>query len=359
MQTSVTFNCLNTSQIFIKPVGVTSLNIVAIGGGGGGGGGGNASHGGSAGIVNTTFNGLTDGSYNITILVGGFGYGGAFNSDNGGGGGGMTEVISTVDSISIISGGGGGGGEDINSLNGGDGCYNNTGFGGQGYGLNGGGGGNAGVGGAAGIDGTPGKTYSMGGNGGSGAIRETYDGGGQGGGGGKGGYNKGGDGGGGGEEYGYDGGGGGGAGYGGGGGGSWSAPEYAIGGGGGAGGSYSNNNNIINYFTANSAYNSAGIGGTPYNNGINGLVIITYTALLTSPIICIPKCPPKPLKKPGIAFGGTENIVGFEATQAFRYKTLVSLPFTSRASGTTRIINTPLNSNGYLCGPPPPRNKFG
>ena len=70
-------------------------------------------------------------------------------------------------------------------------------------------------------------------------------------------------------------------------------------------------------------------------------------------------CPPPILYKPGVAFGGTENIVGFEATQAYRYQSLVSLPFTSRASGSTQIINTPLNKYGYKCAPPPPRNRFG
>jgi len=60
-----------------------------------------------------------------------------------------------------------------------------------------------------------------------------------------------------------------------------------------------------------------------------------------------------------VAFGGTENIVGFEATQAYRYQTLVSLPATSRASGKAVIINTPLNQYGYKLPPPPPRNRFG
>jgi hypothetical protein len=72
---------------------------------------------------------------------------------------------------------------------------------------------------------------------------------------------------------------------------------------------------------------------------------------------CIITCPPPPINKPGVAFGGTENIVGFEATQAYRYQVLVSLAGTSRASGTTRIINTPINSCNI--GPPPPRNRFG
>ena len=70
-------------------------------------------------------------------------------------------------------------------------------------------------------------------------------------------------------------------------------------------------------------------------------------------------CPPPILYKPGVAFGGTENIVGFEATQAYRYQSLVSLPFTARASGSTQIINTPLNAYGYKLPPPPPRNRFG
>jgi hypothetical protein len=70
-------------------------------------------------------------------------------------------------------------------------------------------------------------------------------------------------------------------------------------------------------------------------------------------------CPPPPIHKPGVAFGGTENIVGFEATQAYRYQSLVSLPFTARASGSTQIINTPLNAYGYKLTPPPPRNRFG
>ena len=78
-----------------------------------------------------------------------------------------------------------------------------------------------------------------------------------------------------------------------------------------------------------------------------------------SGINCVITCPPRPIPKPGVAFGGTENIVGFEATQAYRYQVLVSLPGTSRSSGTTRIINTPLNQYGYKLPPPPPRNRFG
>ena len=78
-----------------------------------------------------------------------------------------------------------------------------------------------------------------------------------------------------------------------------------------------------------------------------------------SGINCVITCPPRPIPKPGVAFGGTENIVGFEATQAYRYQVLVSLPGTSRSSGTTRIINTPLNQYGSKLPPPPPRNRFG
>ena len=74
--------------------------------------------------------------------------------------------------------------------------------------------------------------------------------------------------------------------------------------------------------------------------------------------ICNP-CPIPPIPKPGVAFGGTENIVGFEATQAYRYQVLVSLAGTARGSGTTRIINTQLNQYGYVNPPPPPRNRFG
>jgi len=78
-----------------------------------------------------------------------------------------------------------------------------------------------------------------------------------------------------------------------------------------------------------------------------------------STVNCVITCPPRPIPKPGVAFGGTENIIGFEATQAYRYQVLVSLAGTSRASGTTRIINTQLNQYGYVNPPPPPRNRFG
>lgn len=74
-----------------------------------------------------------------------------------------------------------------------------------------------------------------------------------------------------------------------------------------------------------------------------------------STIICIPKCPPKPLKKPGVAFGGTENIVAFENTQAYKYSVLVNVSNNGRST----IINTPLNQYGYKLPPPPPRNRFG
>jgi hypothetical protein len=106
-------------------------------------------------------------------------------------------------------------------------------------------------------------------------------------------------------------------------------------------------------------YDGAGVGGTSTQDSKNGLVIITYEEPTPPiPTICIPNCPPRPIPKPGVAFGGTENIVGFEATQVYRYQTLVSLPFTSRASGQTRIINTQLNKYGYKYPPPPPRNRF-
>ena len=84
-------------------------------------------------------------------------------------------------------------------------------------------------------------------------------------------------------------------------------------------------------------------------------LVVTITP---SPPECVIRCPPRPIPKPGVAFGGTENIVGFQATQAYRYQSLVSLPFTSRASGQTRIIHTQLNKYGYTSPPPPPRNRF-
>ena len=80
---------------------------------------------------------------------------------------------------------------------------------------------------------------------------------------------------------------------------------------------------------------------------------------IQQPFVCTNICPPRPLPKPGIAFGGNTNISGYDATQANRYSNLVSLPFTSRGSGKTVIINPTLNKYGYTCPPPPPRNKFG
>ena len=127
--------------------------------------------------------------------------------------------------------------------------------------------------------------------------------------------------------------------------------------------------NTLHSFTGPTTDGSTPTASVIYQNGIlygttlfggntSGGTLFSYELPIQPPIICNP-CPPRALPTPGVAFGGTENIVGFEATQAYRYQSLVSLPFTSRASGSTQIINTPLNKYGYKCAPPPPRNRFG
>ena len=65
-------------------------------------------------------------------------------------------------------------------------------------------------------------------------------------------------------------------------------------------------------------------------------------------------CPPPVFAKPSTSFGGNNNIPTYLNTKAFRYSQLVSLPFTSRGSGTVIIINDPNATKP----PVPPRNRF-
>ena len=99
--------------------------------------------------------------------------------------------------------------------------------------------------------------------------------------------------------------------------------------------------------------------GTTYSGGggSNGGTLFSYTLPIPPipPAICIPKCPAPVFSKPGVSFGGTENIVAFENTQAYKYSVLVNVPNNGRST----MIYTPLNKYGYKNPPPPPRNRFG
>ena len=265
-----------TSNGTFTPVtGVTTYNFVVIGAGGGAYGVGN---GGNGGIVKTTYTNITN---NLNIIIGGGGANGGESevSYAYGSGGGLTQVVG--DNVNIISGGGGATGIDENndSINGGDGCYNNTPAGGPGQGgAVSGLGGKNGLGGAGGIsdinggtggayngsgNGLPGSTVTNAGGGGGGAGSNGITGAGSGGGGG--GYNGGGGGACGGSgalpPCGGGSGSGGGSGYGGGGGGG-SSGDAGAGGAGGAGGSIAllGATNVSYYTAPDSTYGNYGSG---------------------------------------------------------------------------------------------------
>ena len=251
---SRTFDTPGAAVDFTVPVGVSSIEVLAIGGGGGAG---YQSTGGGGAAVTATID--VEAGDVLSIEVGGGGLGGAIAEYAGAGGGASTVNAGAPDQI--IAGGGGGGGEDGiggNLPNGGTGASANTAAGGNGGTLAGGTGGEGnglgGAGGAAAASGGDGDG-GAGGNGGDGSPGGSGSGGGAGG----------------------DGvadvkkGGGGGGGYGGGGGGGTLDSNTA--GGGGAGGSTGPDG---------TSFAPANNGGTVLApDGSNGHVELTYTVLPT------------------------------------------------------------------------------
>ena len=165
------------------PAGVTSLQIVAIGGGGGGSGAlsidGSGSAGGSGAMVTATLS-VTPGQL-IALVVGGGGTAGA-NFPNGlcgvGGGGGGASSLDVGNADQVIAGGGGGGGGSCGGvgLTGGFGG-GPGGAGGAGAGIYGGNGGSGGIGGAAALYGGAAGGNGSGGAGGNGGANGPYPGG--------------------------------------------------------------------------------------------------------------------------------------------------------------------------------------
>jgi large repetitive protein len=156
------------------PVGVTSVQVVAIGGGGGGSGpttGGAGQSGGSGAQVNATLS-VTPGQI-IALVVGGGaapGIGGAGGACGTGGGGGGATTLDVGNADQIIAGGGGGAGSYC-----GDGTASYAGPGGDGGGAGGAGstGGGAGASGGTGGSGGIGGTGSVAGGNGSGGAGGT------------------------------------------------------------------------------------------------------------------------------------------------------------------------------------------
>lgn len=241
------------TQNWTVPAGVTSINIVAIGGGGGGGWGAAGGHGGQV----TSTLAVTPGQ-SLTINIGA---GGGGTASEGGGGGASTSINpGTANQIIAGGGGGGAGGAGGN----GDGSNGADGAGAPGTGGHGG---TGGTGGAGGINvGRPtcsAATAGGNGNGGAGGAGGTDNAGRAGGSGGAGVGS--GTGGAGAHIPGFCAPGGGGGGYGGGGGGGGSGND----GGGGGGGSVGPAGSVISVAT-----NRGARGG----NGGGGSVTITYTA---------------------------------------------------------------------------------
>lgn len=205
-----TFDFTGGEQVFSVPDGVTSLDVVAVGGKGAAGAGGGTATGGSGASAKGTIP-VTPGQIlfievggNSSGRIGGFNGAGSGGDDtggvpgnDGGGGGGATDIRTisragagnTLNSRLIIAGGGGGGGGDIlfGGAAGGDG-------GSAGQNANGSGGNGANGGGTAGGTGGPGATRTgpgslgsfsgslgQGGNGGASAPDVTGGGGGGGG----------------------------------------------------------------------------------------------------------------------------------------------------------------------------------
>jgi hypothetical protein len=162
-----------------KPLNVSHLEIIAIGGGGGGGGGDELGGiGGNGGIVTTVFNVNPAITFILDIIVG-LGGVGTVGFPTGGG---LSSVVNGGQSITVVAGGGGGGGLGIGGGTthpGGNGGYNPiTGYGQDGDGNycgRGGGGGYGGAGGNGGGQGgdnwppgTGGDSINSGGGGGGG-----------------------------------------------------------------------------------------------------------------------------------------------------------------------------------------------
>lgn len=99
----------NTNGTFVAPPGVTSVEVMAVGGGGGGGAGSTNGYGGGGGaglVIERTSIGVTPGN-NITVTVGGGGLGGTAGG-RGAAGNPSTFVANTT--VTAPGGGGGGGG---------------------------------------------------------------------------------------------------------------------------------------------------------------------------------------------------------------------------------------------------------
>lgn len=139
------------------PRGVTSINVVCIGGGGSGGGAdGGGGGGGGLGYLNS-YPVVPGNSYTVVVGAGGA----AANPGQNGNNGGDSYFISSV----VLVGGGGSGGNSLNAPGG-------TGVGGAGGGAggSGGGGGGGGAGGVGGNCGTSGFGSQAGGGGGAGGF---------------------------------------------------------------------------------------------------------------------------------------------------------------------------------------------
>jgi hypothetical protein len=203
-----------SDTIWPKPLGITHLEIIAIGGGGGG----RCNAGGDGCIVTTSFTVNPNSVFNLAIAIG-------LGGDNATGGT-FSSVINEQQNILVVAGGGGAG--NGNGVFGGNAGNAGSRGGGPDGGYGGNGDGN-GSGGEAGEGGTRGQNWSSGGGGG--------------------GY----------------GGGGGGGGYGGGGSGSVQTSD-----GGGGGGSTSTGFNT----TYSNPTSGPGLGGVPFGN--KGKVTITY-----------------------------------------------------------------------------------
>ncbi len=261
--TPSTYNMTGSTQTYVVPAGVTSINVWLYGGAGGDGGSPNGtfSVGGTGGVTMGILS-VTPGE-SLTVVVGGGGgngavnvggaggyggggaggvYGGGTFPYGGGGGGGASQILNGATELAIAAGGGGAGGEALSTMVGGNGggTIGNTG-GVSGYGDVAGTGGTQSTGGTGGVsaggsNGSNGNSL-VGGNGGA--------------------------------NYNYAGGGGGGGGYYGGGGGSSGVNSFGAGGGGGS-----------------SLVPGGGSTTVNLNYGINGYINITpiYGSIYYAPI---------------------------------------------------------------------------
>ncbi len=267
---TVTVSTVGTGAVsWTVPTGVTSVQVVAIGGGGGGGAGETGftgATGGHGGKVTATF--AVAGGRTLSMFVGGGGGGGEFGG-LGGRGGGSSNVDDSFGHVIVAGGGGGGAGSGTAA----EGSVFTGGSGGHGNGTS--------AQSFGGVTGGQGGANGNGGAGGVGLAVFNHDGGnGTGGeGGGSGGVGVGvGSGTGTGGEWGSNASGGGGGGYGGGGGGNIDAALTQTTGGGG-GGSLGPAGATITIGANGGTAGSSGNGGS----GGNGSIVITYTVAAVVP----------------------------------------------------------------------------